>query len=208
MTGDPVEEFEKILKVLKDYGALLVSDSAFPSVTGLIVGKSVRGSWWSHPLAHTIFTANEMLEEHRDVLITKLISGKVTFLHRTMWTHVYAMATASEDWQTRSLSDAAKRLLKKVRNEGTVDTSNLDSVQGLKPGDVARELERGLLIHATQVHTDSGAHAKIIETWDSWANRVGLKNRGTDPQKAKQFLEKRVRELNEKFGARAQLPWQ
>lgn len=208
MTADPAQEFQKVLAALAEFGLLMVSDRWFPSVSGLITGGSVKGSWWSHPLAHTIFGVNEILEDHKDVLITKLISGKITFVHKSIWPHVYTIGSARERWQMDGLSSAAKTLLKKLQNEWILNTNDLKAVGGIKPGDIARELESRLLIHSEQVHTQSGAHAKKIETWDHWADRVGLKARPSEPEMAKQFLEKRVKELNDRFGARASLPWQ
>jgi hypothetical protein len=207
MTEDPFAKFKKVLLSLESFGFMLVSDRAFPNVASLIAGEPVKGSWWSHPLAHTIFAVNEMLEDHKDVLLTKLISGKVTFVHRNMWQQVYSIATARDDWQTEALSSAARELLKKLQNQSILDTSELVPLRGKKPGDIARELELRLLIHAEQVHTESGAHAKRIETWEYWAKRVGLKGRPPDPQAAKQVIEKRVTEHNHKFGANGRLPW-
>jgi hypothetical protein len=207
MTVDPAQEFQKVFAALKDYGLLLVSDRAFPSVGGLIAGSTIKGSWWSHPLAHTIFGVNEVLEDHKDVLIAKLIDGKVTFVYRTIWPDVFAVATANERWQTDDLSTAAKSLFEQLQKKERLDTSKLRQVQGRKLGDVTRELERRLLVRTEQVHTSSGAHAKIIETWDQWADRVGLKDRGREPKSAKRSLEKRVKKLNEKFNSNARLPW-
>jgi len=207
MTADPAQEFQKILAALRDVGFLLVSDRAFPSVGGLITGGPVKGSWWSHPLAHIIFGVNELLEDHGDVLICKLVDGKVTFVHRTMWANVFAVATCGEEWQTDGLSSTAKTLLKQLQKEKRLDTTTLSSLKGKKIGDVTRELEQRLLIHSEQIHTSSGAHAKIIETWESWADRVRLNVRQTDPGEAKLFLENHVKEINRKFGSNARLPW-
>lgn len=207
MTADPAQEFQKIFHALRTHGLLLVSDKAFPSVSGFIAGKPLKGSWWSHPLAHTIFGVNEMLEDHKDVLIAKLVDHKVTFVHRSIWEQVYAIATDRAIWQTKGLSKAAKDLLNTIEIEATLESSQL-AMTGVKVGDAIRELEVRLLIHSAQVHTDSGAHAKIVETWDTWADRAGLKERRTDPDVAKEFLADRVKELNHQFGSCAKLPWQ
>ena len=207
MTADPAQEFQKVFAALKDCGLLLVSDRTFPSVSGLIAGSPIKGSWWSHPLAHTIFGVNEVLEDHKDVLITKLVDGKVTFVYRSMWAKVFSVAAANERWQTNDLSTAAKSLFEQLQKKERLDTSKLHQVEGMKLGDVTRELEQRLLVHTEQIHTESGAHAKIVETWDSWADRVGLKDRGPEPKSAKRSLEKLVRELNEKFSSNARLPW-
>src|SRR5947207_2949642 len=99
--------FDVVLSQLNDLGVLLESDPKLPSVSSLLTGEPMRGSWWSHPLAHTIFNVNEQLEEHRDVMMTKLISGKVTFVHRRLWPEILAIGTAREPWQTRDLSSTA-----------------------------------------------------------------------------------------------------
>jgi hypothetical protein len=68
-------------------------------------------------------------------------------------------------------------------------------------------LERKLLIHADQIHTESGAHAKILETWEYWSERRGFVRSSVQPAEARGNLENRLRKLNEEFGATARLPW-
>ena len=80
--------FDAVLLNLQANGFLLESDPKLPSVCSLITGSPLRGSWWSDPQAQTIFQVNELLEDHEDVLITKLVSGKGTFVHREIWTDV------------------------------------------------------------------------------------------------------------------------
>ena len=148
-----------------------------------------------------IFAVSEMLEDHPDVLIVKLISEKVTFVHRELWGHVYSIGVAREDWQLKNLAPAAKQLLKTLDAEGSLQTNKL------KAGEAARELERRLLLHANQIHTESGAHAKVIETWDTWAERAGFRARAKSPVAARRFLEKRLAEVNKNFGGKGRVPW-
>jgi hypothetical protein len=77
----------------------------------------------------------------------------------------------------------------------------------LKPGDAARELERKLLVHAAQFHTDSGAHAKLLETWEHWVRRIGFTAASISLDEAKKKMEARLWKLNEQFEATARLPW-
>jgi hypothetical protein len=146
-----------------------------------------------------------MLEDHVDVLITKLISNKVTFVHRELWQSVYSVAVARDEWQLKGLSSEAKKLLKKLDQIGFVETNKLNKSITVKPGDVARELEARLLLHSQQVHTTSGAHAKMLETWNAWAKRVGFKVRAKDAAAARVYLEQRV--LSIENGNSATLPW-
>jgi hypothetical protein len=202
--------FPRILRELKNSGFLLESDPKLPSVATLITGAPLRGSWWSHPLAQQIFQVNEKLDDHKDVLITKLISRKVTFVHRSLWSEVMAIGSARESWQLRKVPSAASSLLKQVDAAGSVTTAKLiwPLRFDMKLGDAARELETRLLIVGTQFHTEGGVHAKLLETWDHWAKRVGFETESISAVEAKENLEGRLSKLNSEFHAAARLPWQ
>ncbi len=163
-------------------------------------------------MAQTIFQVNEKLEDHPDVLLTKLISGKVTFVHRNLWPEILAIGTAREPWQTEGLSASAQALLKSVEERGELQSDKIEWPRSqastkVKPGDAARELERKLLVHAEQIHTASGAHANLLETWKHWAKRKGFAAPAMQTDQAKRNLEERLRKLNHEFDGKAQLPW-
>ena len=207
MTADLRKQFDKVFLQLEKFGLLLLSDSDLPNVARLVADEKVSGSWWSHKAAQRIFVVSEMLEDHPDVMIMKLVSNKVTFVHRELWGRVYSIGVAREDWQLKKLSPAAKRLLNELDAQGRLQTNKLGKEFGAKPGETARELETRLLIHANQMHTESGAHAKVIETWDTWAGRIGFRARAKSPAAARRFLEQRIAEMNEEFGGNGKLPW-
>ena len=83
-----------VLGKLKEYGLLLQTDANLPNVCALVAGAPVRGSWWGHPRSHEIFRVNCELAEHPDVLMRKLVSGKITYLHRALWPAVIAIGRA------------------------------------------------------------------------------------------------------------------
>jgi hypothetical protein len=149
---------------LAQHGLLMKADARLPSVTTIVAGAPVRGSWWAHPRAHTIFFALRDLEEHNDVLLLKLVDGKDTFVHRRLWPEVAAIALADEPWQTRRLPAEATKLLRRVRAEGNLESE----------GPAARLLETRLLMHGIQVHSHEGRHRKRLETWQHWAARSGI----------------------------------
>ena len=206
MTASLRKQFDKVFLQLHQFGFLLLTDASLPSVSRLVADAPVRGSWWSHESGQQIFAVSEMLEDHPDVLILKLVSEKVTFVHRDLWGHIYSIGVAREDWQLRNLTPAAKQLLEALDTESCLQTNKLKDF-GPKPGDAVRELERRLLLHANQIHTESGAHAKVIETWDTWAKRAAFKTRAKSAAAAKRFLEKRLADINAKFNGKGRLPW-
>src|SRR5258708_31544166 len=157
-------KFDELLDRLEEFDLLLAADPKFPSVTGFVAGENVRGSWWAHPQSHEMFNLACQLHDHLDVLLVKLISGKVTLVHRPLWPAVFAVATAREPWQLEELSKQAKALLKKVDKETKASSS----------GDPVRELESRLLVHSESVHTESVSHTKESQTWQSCSQQDNL----------------------------------
>lgn len=199
-----------MLRELKRNGVLLAADTTFPNVVMLVAGGPVRGSWWAHPLAHEIYSVSHPLGEHQDVIVTKLVSGKATYVHRRLWPAIAAVGVGRARWQLDGLSPAAKRLLSLVRRNTDVRTDEVPRSADRKdsPGEAARELERRLLVSSHEVHTERGAHAKQLETWERWSARVGIDVREMTVADGKRQLEEVVAALNEPSGASGRLPWQ
>jgi len=63
-----------------------------PSLAETIAGGPIRGSWWGHPKGHEIFHVAEALGENPEVLVCKLVEGKVTFIHRRLWPALVKLA--------------------------------------------------------------------------------------------------------------------
>jgi hypothetical protein len=185
---------------LKEHGLLLQTDANLPNVCALVAGAPVRGSWWAHPRSHEIFRANCELAEHPDVLVNKLISGKITYLHRALWSTVIAIGRARESWQIERLSHDARNLLAEV------DRKPIQTDRRLSKS--ASELETNLLVYSEQFHTETGAHARCLESWDHWSGRTGYIGEQITPVSAKLVLEDVVASLNRKFQGRGRLPWQ
>lgn len=202
-------QFDLVLREIVRHGWLLLSDPKLPSVCSLITGEFISGSWWSHGRAHSIFQVNEQLADHRDVLITKLISTKVTFVHRTLWSEIMAIGEARDAWQVHEISPSALALLKIIDARQSLQTNQIKwpGSRQSKIGEATRELEKRLLIHSEEFHTESGAHAKLVETWRQWSRRTGFQPQRISPRAAKEKLEESVVALNKAFSARARLPW-
>ena len=158
MNGD-----ESLLSELSAYGLLLQQDLQLPNVVATVAGEPLHGSWWSHPAGHAIFDRLNALAAHPDVLTTRLVSGKVTFVHRRLWPAVLAAATERAAWQFARLAAPARELYESVERQGMLFAT----------GPSAKELERRLLVHGEQVHTEKGHHELRLESWTVWAERAG-----------------------------------
>jgi len=199
MKGSAAES-APVLAKLKELGLLLQTDANLPNVCALVAGEPVRGSWWAHPRSHEIFRVNGELAEHPDVLVSKLISGKITYLHRPLWAAVMAIGRARESWQIERLSRDARNLL------GAVDRKPVQTDRRWRKP--ASELETNLLVYSEQFHTAAGSHARRLESWDRWSSRTGYIGEPITLIRAKLALEEVVASLNRKFNGRGRLPWQ
>ena len=56
-----------------------------PSLAEFVAGQPVRGNWWSHPKSGEIFAVSRTIRDSDDVLVCRLINGKITFVHRRLW---------------------------------------------------------------------------------------------------------------------------
>ena len=202
--------FQRVLQELSDRGFLLMSDANLPSVTGIVAQEPIRGSWWGHAKGREIFAVSEQLSIHQDVLVTKLVSGKVTFVHRPLWPALVQIAGSRDAWQLDGISGVAQSLLSKATQDGVVRTDLLNEFEAPKSkilGQAVLELENRLLVYSEQVHTESGAHAKALESWEHWAGRTGFVKQEMSVEFAKNEFEARLEDLNFRFRARGELPW-
>jgi hypothetical protein len=56
-----------------------------PALVDVIAGERVRGSWWSHARGRQIFALTRAVRDADDVLVCRLVEGKITFVHRRLW---------------------------------------------------------------------------------------------------------------------------
>jgi hypothetical protein len=202
--------FLKSFGELKRLGLLLLADNKLPSITTFVAGKPIRGSWWGHPKGREIFRVVCQIADHPDVAVTKLISGKVTFVHRKLWPALLTIGTARKTWQMKGLSRKARSLLQIVDRNGEVHSDRLPASSGSTRSDwrdAIRELETRMLVYAEEFHSETGAHAKRLESWKHWADRRKFKPQNMQIEEAKQQLSGVFLAMNEGFKAKAWLPW-
>jgi hypothetical protein len=169
------EALAACLAAVAEHGLLLMQDQRLPSVVGIIAGGPLRGSWWGHPDGASIYHTMLALEDHPDLLETKLVDGKVTYVHRRLWPALVATGLSAAPWQTTGLSAEASWLMDCLARNRDIQLNELPVPAGLtrkRLPEAARELERRLLARGYSVHTPRGAHAKCLETWSRWTERA------------------------------------
>ena len=63
-----------------------------PSLAEAVAGGPIRGSWWGHAKGHEIFRVAEAVSDSDEVLVCKLVDGKVTYVHRRLWPALVKLA--------------------------------------------------------------------------------------------------------------------
>lgn len=136
-----------------------------------IAGEPISGSWWGHPAGKEIYRVATALEEARDeVLVAKLVDGKVTFVHRALWPAL-ARVVLDEGWRkkaARGLTSDAAAVLRGVEASGRVDLTQVPMGSPKTIAAVKKQLEAGGLVISSSEHTDQGSHATVLTSWKRW----------------------------------------
>lgn len=81
------------LAFVQEHGVVLVSAKGpVPRLTEAIAGEPIKGSWWGHSKSHRIFAILEVVTESEEVLVCRLVKGKITLVHRRLWPALVRLA--------------------------------------------------------------------------------------------------------------------
>jgi hypothetical protein len=81
------------LAFVDQHGVVLESGRGqVPSLADAIAGAPIRGTWWKHPQARAIFRATRAVRDSPDVLVCRLLDGKITYVHRRLWPALVRLA--------------------------------------------------------------------------------------------------------------------
>jgi len=84
---------QQALDFVEQHGVVLASaHGKVPTLTEAIAGAPIKGSWWGHKDGKHIFAVLGAVQEHDDILVCRLLSGKLTLVHRRLWPAVAALA--------------------------------------------------------------------------------------------------------------------
>ena len=85
---------EEALAFVRQHGVVLASaKGAAPRLTEAIVGEVIKGSWWAHPRSHHIYAILGAVTNSDQVLVCRLIDGKITLVHRRLWPSLVRLAS-------------------------------------------------------------------------------------------------------------------
>ena len=75
------------LAFVERHGIVLESSrrGTIPSLADAIAGETLSGSWWAHAHGKRIFAATRALRDAAEVLVCRLVDGRITFVHERCW---------------------------------------------------------------------------------------------------------------------------
>jgi hypothetical protein len=122
------------LAFVKHHGVVLqAAHGPVPSLAEAIAGGRIRGSWWGHPKGREIFRMVTTIADNPEILVCKLVEGKVTYVHRRLWPALVKLAGRFREDQ-----------LARIRDEHTASgahRSQREPFPDWVPSDAMREAE-------------------------------------------------------------------
>lgn len=187
----PAGKLALVEKEFSRIGLLLLHDRGLPSFTALVAGSPIQGSWWGHPAGDEIYGLLGEFERRSGSLSAKLVEGKVTYVHPRLWQAFLTLVLHGQPVRARKLSPLAQSLRKLVLRKGPVRVDEL-APSGFATSRVlapaVRELETAVLVRTDSVHTESGAHAKVLRSWSQWATAAAISPTGCSLEDARAEL--------------------
>jgi hypothetical protein len=81
------------LAFVRTHGVVLEAAAGpVPSLASAIAGGPVAGSWWAHARGREIFALTRAVRDCPDIVVCRLVDGKVTYVHRRLWPAVVRVA--------------------------------------------------------------------------------------------------------------------
>jgi hypothetical protein len=78
---------------VRQHGVVLESaQGPIPNLAQAVAKTPIRGNWWTHPDGKQIFQATRMVRDSEDILVCRLVEGKVTYVDRRLWPAIVRLA--------------------------------------------------------------------------------------------------------------------
>lgn len=84
---------QEALEFVRKHGVVLESARGpVPCLAHAIAGEAIGGSWWGHARGQEIFELSRAVRDCDDVLVCRLVHGKITYVHRRLWPALVRLA--------------------------------------------------------------------------------------------------------------------
>ena len=190
----------KILEEIEKNGLMLLQDKLFPNIINSIIGKSISGSWWSHPQGNHIYNGINWAMDQNQVICVKFLSGKNTYIHKKLWPYFFSIVNKARDWQTDKLTDDELKLYSIISKKSLRSDNPLAKLNK----NILLKLEKKILFESNEVHSETGKHYKLYKKWDA---KITNNTQLPDYQTSIDFFDNLISNYNSKAGSKLKLPW-
>jgi hypothetical protein len=115
-----------------------------PSLAQVVAGEPTRGNWWAHPKGNDIFLLSRAIRSSPDVLVCRLVDGKITYIHRRLWPALVSFAGRFSKQRLAALNEvhtpAGKHKLLVTPFPDWVPTEVLQAAQKVTEKEAASQL--------------------------------------------------------------------
>jgi hypothetical protein len=88
-----IETADAALSLVRRRGILLeAARGPLPNFADAVIGEH-RGGWWGHPEGRRLFWLTRAVRRAPDVLVCRLVDGKITYVHRRLWPALVRLAS-------------------------------------------------------------------------------------------------------------------
>jgi len=83
------------MRFVEEHGVVLESGRGpRPILADAIAGEPIKGSWLKHRKAREIFRATRAVRDCDQLLVCRLVGGKITYVHRRLWPAIVRVANS------------------------------------------------------------------------------------------------------------------
>jgi hypothetical protein len=137
------------IEFVEAHGVVLVSAKGpAPRLIEAIAGEPISGNWWSHPRANAIYNVLAEVSESRQVLVCRLVNGKVTLVHRRLWPALVRLADRFAPQQITQVREqhtpSGRHMVTEVSFPDWVPTEIVQEATALTEGEAASVLGQWL----------------------------------------------------------------
>ena len=84
---------EEPIRFVERHGVVLESGrGARPNLAEAVAGEQIKGNWWAHKKGKAIFRATRAARDCGQILVCRLVDGKITYVHRRLWPALVRLA--------------------------------------------------------------------------------------------------------------------
>lgn len=127
---------QEAIEFIAQHGIVLESaKSSIPNLADTVAGEAIVGSYWGHPKGDQIFLLTRAIRSSEEVLVCRLVDGKVTYVHRRLWASLFRLRDSFDKKDLAAINEihtrAGKHEVESVAFPNWVPDDVVEDAEGL-----------------------------------------------------------------------------